>query len=216
MENIPKNKITSSHNYNNEKILSRISQDQIINIAMTHTDSYTFKKNSYSADLLDLIITKEEWDQLIRNAEIEIWKVFNKNKANIEIKLPKFMKVLAAISVLLIVIFLFTICLYTKFQGGNYLYSISIVCIISGTFIGIGLSTYNFFRKPRNFKSIEEQLDVSMRKFFKDINKKYENQLRFEYLHNKKCVECRVLRKEKIFNFNYNYNEQIYIKSKEE
>ena len=69
-------------------------------IQASHQESYTFKKDTYVAEFLDHLITKEKWKEIIHNADIIMWKASNINRRKTEIKLPKFMIIFSIVSVI--------------------------------------------------------------------------------------------------------------------
>ncbi len=158
--------------------------------------SYTYDKKSYKFDLLHKIISKHDWENLISEASRMMGHSLSKKKINDQISLPRFMIIIAIISVILTIIYMATLYSAANSESdSSALLIVSIISISAGTIISAILATYNFFRQIRTFHSLDEIMQSTMEEFIKGINNKFRNKLEFTYIASSKLIECNVLAK---------------------
>jgi hypothetical protein len=158
--------------------------------------SFIYDKKTYKPDLLNKIVTKHEWENLISEASRMMGQSWSKKKFNDKISLPKFMSVFASISVILTIIYTATLYSAAISEGeSTALLGISIASISVGTLISAILATYNFFRKLSTFHTLDEIMEMTMKDYLGSLNIKYQGKLEFIYIPETKIIECSILSK---------------------
>jgi hypothetical protein len=156
--------------------------------------SFIYDKKSYRSDLLNKIISKQEWENIINEASRRMGQSWSKKKLNDKISLPNIMTIFAVLSVILTIIY--TATLYTAaISDGESpaLLGVSITCISLGILISAVLATYNFFRELRTFHSLDDIMEITMKEYINYLNTKYNLKLEFSYMPDTKIIECLIL-----------------------
>jgi hypothetical protein len=115
--------------------------------------------------------------------------------------------ILAALSVVLSVIYFILVYLSASLDNGEALLDISIICVTLALVIGIGLSIYNFTRKTKKFISLDDIITEEINKYFQNLNKKFYGNLEFRYNGIEKEIECLIL---KSIEKSPEYNSNVY------
>jgi hypothetical protein len=147
------------------------------------TDLYMFDhKNSYEENFLKHILTKQDFDQIFLQATRVMGGSWSKKRNNDIIKIPSFIIGLAGLSLLLTFLYMIFIFLSAGSSSGSGYLTLSIISVSSATGISFGLSIYNFTRKLKRFKSLQDLIKDDIEKYFKDLSSKYEGKLNFVYM----------------------------------
>lgn len=163
-------------------------------IIQSREQSYTFDKDTYRDEYLRHCIAKYEYDAIVEGASKIMGQSWSKKRLNDQIKLPRFVIVLAVVSVLLTIIYMVLLYLSTTYDDGTSLLVVSIICVTAGSVIAFGLSIYNFCRKIGRFKSLEEIIKEDLDIYFIGVNKKYDSSLRLIFNASKRWIECHILK----------------------
>ena len=184
-----------SNNLLNQNVPQTSSSKIIITL---NEQSYTFDKKSYKPEFLSDIINKIEWDNIITEASKIMGQSWSKKRMNDQIKLPRWIVVLAILCVLLTIIYTITLYLSTSYEGdASFLLAISVVSIVVGLALSIALAIYNFTRKLGKFYTLDEIMQEDIDKFLAVINLNFEGKLEFIYQPQTKWIECNILVKSK-------------------
>lgn len=160
----------------------------------SNEQSYTFDKNCYKDAYLGHCIDRNEFDSIISNASKIMGNSWTKKRINDQIKLPRFVIILAITAVILTVIYMVLLYMSTYSDNGTTMMIVSIICVTAGSIIAFGLSIYNFCRKIGRFKTLEEIIKEDLEEYFEIINKKYIGDLHMIFNINKRWIECNILR----------------------
>lgn len=160
--------------------------------------SYTFDKKAYKYEFLSEYISQNDWNNILSEASKVMGSSWSKKRVNDQIKLPKLIIGLACLSVLLTVVYMVTLYLAGNTDDDNesaYLMAIAIVSISSGSVLALGLAIYNFTRKVRKFKTLDDIMQNDIDNYLFEINAKYKNKLEFIYIPTTKWIECNIMMK---------------------
>lgn len=163
-------------------------------VIQSREQSYTFFKDTYKEEYLSHIISSQDYTAIINNCSKIMGNSWSKKRTNDQIKLPRFVIILACISVLLTVIYMVLLYLSSTSDNGTEMLIVSVICVSLGSLIAFGLSIYNFCRKIGKFKSLDEIIQEDLDLYLGSINKKYINVLNFVYIPKDKWIECNILR----------------------
>jgi hypothetical protein len=170
-------------------------------IIVSKEQSYTFEKNTYKEEYLRHCISKLEYDRIVESASKIMGHSWAKKRMNDEIKLPKFVIILAAIAVLLTIVYMILLYLSVTSDNGTSLLISSIICVSVGSLIAFSLSVYNFCRKIGRFKSLEEIIKEDLDEYFGNINRNFVGRLEFVFNVNKRWIECNILKEADIADY---------------
>lgn len=189
------------NNENNGEIQTKPEATSSRIIIESNDQSYNFDKKSYCPEFLQGIITKSEWDIIIVEASKIMGQSWGKKKTFDLIKLPKFMVVLAILSVLLTIVYMITLYIAATSDGDTtVLLTISIIAISLGTVLAGVLATYNFTRKIGKFQTLDEIMQQDIDEYLVAQNSNYKNKLEFVYYTGPKWIEVNILDKRNVNN----------------
>lgn len=163
-------------------------------VIQSKEQTYNFEKDSYREEILSQCINKNNFDIIINEASKLLGHCWTKKRINDQIKLPKPVIILAAIAVVLTILYMILLYLSASSANGQVLLAISIFSVSIGGLIAFGLSIYNFCREISKFKSLDEIIKEDLDKYFYDVNKKYEGLLQFIYIPESRWIECNILK----------------------
>lgn len=168
--------------------------------------SYCFDKNCYNEEALEGIITKYEFLKIVEEASKIMGNALLTKRKLDHFEVSNWTICISCFSLSLVVVYLFLIYLAqgSTNNGETYLV-ISIILVtvaISVTFIQ---SIYNFCRKTRKYRTLDEIIKTELDNYFENINNTYyfskinnkyifTGSLHFQYLEGKKIIECTVER----------------------
>jgi hypothetical protein len=158
-------------------------------------ETLVFERGCYK-DVLDGMLTYQEFDQIIKEASNIVGNAFNKKRKYDKIEYPKFMIGLAYLSIALIIVYGVLLYIAAGLEDtSNQIYiAISVICISVVFVITFVLALYNFRKKPPRFLTLEEIIRSDLAKFFLSVNQKYHYKVEFIYVDN--SIECIIHRHE--------------------
>jgi len=182
-----------------KKVLAKI-------IVSSQNQSYCFDLNSYKEEYLKNSLSKEEYQNILKIANKIMYQCIVKKKKNDEIKLPMIMKILSVVSV--IFGFVYSILLLMKTstspstkssetstmntssesQDKTYNLLVNITSFGSVCILGF-MSIFNFFRPNKTFRTLDYFFDFELKKYFNEVNKKYIEDLEFNFVEGKNKLE---------------------------
>jgi hypothetical protein len=170
---------------------------------------YTFEKSTYREDLLQDLLPKSRYDEIIEEAGRTMGQSWATKRSNDQIKIPNTVIVLSVAAVLLTIVYMVTLYTSTTAEEGTALFVVSIICISSASFIVFGLSIYNFCRKIGKFKSLDMIIKEDLDAYFLKLNNEFSGKVNFSYNEVKKHIEITALNvtKKKIVNNENNNND---------
>jgi len=155
----------------------------------------SFEKKNYNPFLEDYI-PKWEWDIIVEEANCVIGNAYHLRKQEENVKIPKYMDLIYwIIFYFSLVDFIFLI-IYTNNQNFSQIVVYSAFgLIILSCLIIICLMIYNYVRKLKEEKTIDEFIIDGMKEYIDSLNEIYMNIVSFKYNHNKLEIECKLLNK---------------------
>jgi hypothetical protein len=159
--------------------------------------SYQFKRNTYNEKLLREIIVQDEYDKIVNKASKIMANAILKKKVNDKFEISLLNQFFFVINVILLILFILTFYYsQTRSKYENLFYP-SIIFLVLSIAITFLRSFYNFFRKTRDYQTVDEIIQNDLDDYFKNINQFYSNNLRnktgsieFRFIPVKKYIEC--------------------------
>jgi len=165
-------------------------------IIISNEFSNLYDKKSYISKYLKGIISREDWNKIILDANKIVGFSWTKKKDLEIIELPKFLSVLALISIILTFIYMITLYLAGTSEGDQtILITASIIAITVSCILAVVLYTFNFRRKMKKFLSMEEIMKTEMENFITGVNYKYKGKLEFCYNPSDTKIICKIIDK---------------------
>lgn len=164
-------------------------------IHITCKDNSYYFKALYNEDNLEGVISKTEFEKIIKNFTMLMGKSIYEKRELDKIEMPKILKTMSIISIFLALLYIIMIVLTNPKESSNSsmaTLTIGIICLSITIIILFLLSIYNYFRKEREFVPLKH---IVYRKFVECINKlneKYQDNLIFEYIHHPKHYQVEV------------------------
>jgi hypothetical protein len=162
----------------------------------------TFEK-IYREEALLGLLSKPYLDMILGEANKIMCEAHIKKKDNDEVKLPRFLILMSIAAVLLGIAYvglLIIAIIYSEESGQLIIIYFATICLLSSITIISLLSIYNYFRKDKMFKPIEDFIEDDLNFFFENINKRYEDILAFNYNPNRKAIFINTFKKSSIDN----------------
>lgn len=181
MELPPKKNIDDSF-FNMEncyKISVHLSKDDLI-----------FDRGTYDKDILKNDISKQDYDNIINEAEKIISSCWIKKRKYEEIKTPNWIYMLFLSSLICFIIYMFLLFYSSRRKNGKALMILSIIFAIFGCIIAAMIVIYNLLRQITKQKNLEDFIAKDLNQFCKMINKKISNNLLFQFNKVEKSLEC--------------------------
>lgn len=155
--------------------------------------TYTFKRNTYDHLLLEKIIFKHEYNSIINRASIIMGDSLLKKKQYDSFTIPLKTKILYSICIVCLVLYVGFFYAAERSVDNNVVYFIlSSLFISTGVIITIYQSYSSFFMKDRTYLTINEIIQIDLKKYFEEVNLKYYNKLFFIFDPDERSIECKV------------------------
>ena len=176
--------------------LQEINKDSLKKVIIKcNRDYLSLEKKNYNPILEDYI-PKWEWDIIVEEANCVIGNAYHLRKQEENVKIPKYMNLIYwIIFYFSLVDFIFLI-IYTNDKNFSQIVVYSgLVLIIISCIIIICLMIFNYVRKLKEEKTIDEFIIDGMKEYIDSLNEIYNNIISFKYNHNKLEIECKLLNK---------------------
>ncbi len=193
-------KEADTEEYNNDINTDKVTNNYVLNkteskdkiIMKCNQEFLTFDKKNYPSVLEDYL-SRNEWETIAEEANLVIGNAYHLRKMEESVQIPKYMNIIFwTIFCFCLIDFIFLI-IYTKKESANeIIIYFAIALILASCGIIIGLMFYNYSRELTEEKTIDNFIIEGMNEFLGEVNKKYENQLNFEYNHDKLEIECTI------------------------
>lgn len=159
--------------------------------------TYTFKRNTYDLSLLENIISKTEYNSIISKASIIMGDSLLKKKQFDSFTIPLKTKIFCLISCVCLVLYAVFYYAAERSEDNNIIYLVfSTLFISAGIIITLYQSYSSFFRKDRIYITLNEIIHNDLRKYFDDVNIRYNDKLFFIFDQDERSIECKVYLKE--------------------
>jgi hypothetical protein len=152
-------------------------------------DDYTFEKVPYNEEVLKNKIEPREYEAIINETKKIMANAWAKKRINDQVKFPKFIILLAILSIVLIFVYMFLLYSSVDNSNGDALVIASLVCVSIGSVIVFSLSIYNFCRETGKFKTLRDIIRDDLNNYLSNLNKKFEGLLFFFFNYDNKCME---------------------------
>ena len=171
---------------------SYLSDKIIISYRDTH---YMFQSDSYNEEILGDIISRSDYDKIIKQASRLMERSWIKKRQNDLIKTPNFIILASIVATVLFCFYIVLIIISAYYNNEKIINIISIVCVSISLVIILFLSFYNFLRKEGKSISLDEIIKLDIDNLFDQVNKVYKGELCFEYDTDVRNIICRMVKK---------------------
>ena len=187
-----------------ENIINKINQIEFKEINNTgfkkviikcNKENLTFEKKYYNSILEDYI-PKWEWDIIIEEANCVIGNAYHSRKQEEKVEIPRYMNLTFWVIFYFSIIDFFFLIIYTNHENFNEIIiftALTLIAISCG--IIIALMIYNYIRKLKKEKTIDEFIIEGMKQYIDALNEIYTHIASFKYVHNDLEIECVLLNK---------------------
>jgi len=155
---------------------------------------YEFQADSYSEEILRDIISRSDYDKIIKQASRLMERSWIKKRKNDLIETPNLIISSSVIAIALIFCFIILIIISSISEYKKILNTISILCVSISMLIILFLSFYNFFRKEGKSISLDEIIKLDIDNLFEDVNKVYKGVMSFKYDPDMRNIICRIVK----------------------
>jgi hypothetical protein len=135
--------------------------------------SFCFDKNSYDEVQLGFLISKLEYDKIIEDASKIMGNALLKKRKFDTFQTPIIIKILSSISFVLVCFYLFLTYASLNSDKGEAMLAIGLFALLLAILITLTQSIYNFCRKTRTYKTLEEIIKEDLDSYFVQINSTY-------------------------------------------
>ena len=155
----------------------------------------TFEKKNYPM-ILENYIAKKEWEIIAEEANCVIGNAYHLRKLEENVEIPKYMNITFWIIFIFSLIDFIFLIIYTKFKTFNEIvvYLLLALILISCGII-IALMIYNYFRKLKDEKTIDEFIIEGMNHYMEKLNQNFKDIALFDYNHEKLEIEILLIKK---------------------
>ena len=173
-------------------------KDENIVIMKCNEKNLSFQKKNYPS-ILEHCIAKWEWDLIADEANCVIGNAYHLRKLEENVEIPEYMNVSFWILFIFSLIGFIFLIIYTQFEKFNEIavYIVLGLTIICSCII-IALMIYNYFRKLKDEKTIDEFIIEGMDEYMKILNKNFKNIVFFRYNHENLEIELTLLKKTRL------------------
>ena len=176
--------------------LKEINNKDLKKIIMKCNREYlSFDKKNYNP-LLEDYIPKWEWDIIAEEANCVIGNAYHLRKREEFVEIPKYMNLIFRIIFYFSLIDFIFLIIYTNHESfSEIVIYLALILVIIACIIIIVLMIYNYIRKLKEEKSIDEFIEAGMKEYIDTLNEIYTNVVTFKYNHNKLEIEFILLNK---------------------
>ena len=155
----------------------------------------SFEKKNYNPILEDYI-PKWEWDIIIEEANCIIGNAFHLRKQEEKVEIPRYMNLIFWIIFYFSLIDFIFLIIYTSDENfSEIVLFIALILIIISCGIIIVLMIYNYIRKLKEERTIDEFIIDGMKQYIDVLNEIYAHIASFKNDHNFLQIECILLNK---------------------